>query len=396
MRKFVVLICLITSANIVFAELPGKAIPFILDSHVYIQGVVDDTIPISLIYDTGADRLYLDKDYMDLSPLGKRPYRKANARMGGAGNDGPQTVPIIIDTIPLRMGNVDYKEHITPIINLREILGRHTDGMIGNNAMFDKPLLVNYSAGYLLSLDDLTPSMLGGFTKLPAKFNDNRIDIECELKIDSLQTVKGTFRLDLGCGSTIILTNTTRKSLDLTGKPQAKCYYSNMGVGGDGTDINFRADSFKFLDELHNVVVSASYNTEGSLSDRAHIGIIGNDIICHYDLIIDAPNNTVYARRNSNADNSYQKSSKIQMGYLDRTDICDGWIVSSIYEGGIAENAGFEIGDIILSINGRPVKEISWEEQRKGLGLKGRTIYEVKKKNGDIVSYVLDINKEIL
>ena len=51
-----------------------------------------------------------------------------------------------------------------------------------------------------------------------------------------------------------------------------------MGVGGDGTEVNFRADSFKFLDELYNVVVSASYNTEGALSDRAYLGIIGNDI----------------------------------------------------------------------------------------------------------------------
>ena len=84
------------------------------------------------------------------------------------------------------------------------------------------------------------------------------------------------------------------------------------------------------------------------------------------------------------------------MGYIDRTDISDGWIVSSIYDGGIAQQAGFEIGDEILSINGRPVKEISWEEQRKGLGLKGRTTFQVKKKSGEIVSYILNIDKEIL
>lgn len=380
----------------VSAEIPEKAIPFILDSHVYIQGVLADTIPVSLIYDTGADRLYMDKDYMDLSAFGKLPFRKGKAKMGGAGNDGVHTVPIIIDTIPLQMGNVVYKEHITPIINLREILGRYTDGMIGNNALFDRPLLVNYTDGYILPLDSITASMLDGYTKLPAQFNDNRIDIECVLKIDSVQSVKGTFRLDLGCGSTIILTNAARKGLDLTGKPQAQCYYSNMGVGGDGTDVNFRADSFKFLDELYNVVVSASYNTEGALSDRSHLGIIGNDILCHYDLIIDAPNNALYARRNGNDDNSYQKSSSIQMGYIDRTDITDGWIVSSMYEGGIAQKAGFEIDDVILSINGRPVKEIPWEEQRMGLGLNGRTTYEVRKKNGEIVTYMLDIDKEII
>lgn len=81
-----------------------------------------DTIPVSLIYDTGADRLYMDKDYMGLSPFGKLPYRKGNAKMGGAGNGGLKTVPIIIDAIPLKMGDIVYKEHITPIINLREIL----------------------------------------------------------------------------------------------------------------------------------------------------------------------------------------------------------------------------------------------------------------------------------
>ncbi len=390
------LLTLLLSLLVVKAEITEKAIPFTLDSHLYIQGVVADTIPVSLIYDTGADRLYMDKDYMDLSTFGKLPYRKGKAKMGGAGNDGLQTVAIIIDTIPLKMGGVIYKEHITPIINLREILGRHADGMIGNNAVFDKPLFVNYTDEYLLSLDSLTTPMLEGYTKLPTHFNDNRIDIYCELKIDSVQSVKGNFRLDLGCGSTVILTNAAMKGLDLIGKPQAKCYFSNMGVGGDGINVEFRADSFKFLDELHNVVVSASDNTEGALSNRAYLGLIGNGILCHYDLIIDAPNNALYARRNSNNDNSYQKSSKIHMGYLDRTDITDGWIVCSMYEGGIAQQAGFEIDDIILSINGRPVKEISWEEQRKGLGLSGRTTYEVKKKSGEIVTYILDIAEEII
>ena len=212
------------------AEIPEKAIPFILDSHIYIQGMVADTIPVSLIYDTGADRLYMDKDYMDLSAFGKLPYRKGKAQMRGAGNGGLQTVTIIIDTVPLKMGDVVYKERITPIINLREILGRHADGMVGNNAVFDRPLLINYTDGYLLPCDSITAPMLEGYTKLPARFNDNRIDIECELKIDSVQSVRGAFRLDLGCGSTIILTNAARKGLDLTGKPQAKRYYSNMGL----------------------------------------------------------------------------------------------------------------------------------------------------------------------
>lgn len=398
MRKILSALMLLALPVIMSAnnQLPKDAIPFILDSHVYIQAVMADSVPVSLIYDTGADRLYLDKDYMELSAFGKLPHKIGKAKMGGAGNDGVQTIPIIIDPIKLEMGNVIHNETITPIINLREILGRYTDGMIGNNAVFNKPLIINYTDGYLMQVDALNDSILAGYTKLPAKFNDNRIDIDLELVIDSLQTVKGAFRLDLGCGSTIILTHETLSKLNLTGKRTADCYYSNMGVGGDGTDVSFRAQSFKFLDELNNIVISAAYNTEGSLSTRPHVGIVGNEILRHYDLIIDGPNEAIYARRNSDNNTDYQHSSKIQMGYLDRTDICDGWIVSSLYEGGIAQQAGFEIGDIILSINNRPVKEITWKEQRNGLGLNGETTYKVRKVDGQEVTYVLNIQNEII
>lgn len=378
------------------AEIPEGAIPFILDSHVYIQATLCDTVPVSIIYDSGADRLYLDKDYMALSDLEKQPFRKGKARMGGAGNDGAQTIPIIIDEIPMTMGKVVHKEKITPIINLREIIGRWTDGMIGNNAVFNRSLIINYSGGYLLPVDDITPDMLKEYTKIPAQFNDNRIDIEGELRIDSVQTLKGTFRLDIGCGSTVILTHAALKKLNLEAKPKVRSYYSAYGVGGDGTDINFRADSFAFLDTLTNIVISASQNDRGALSERNHLGVFGNDIISHYDWIIDAPHNTIYAKRNGNLKDDYRHSTKTGLGYTDRTDICDGWIVSALYEKSKAKNAGFEIGDIILSVNDRPVKDISWEEQRNGLHLTGPTKYQVRKADGSIVTYTIDIKEEML
>lgn len=45
-----------TPETIAKRGLPAEAMPFILDSHVYIQGVAMDTIPMSLIYDTGIIR----------------------------------------------------------------------------------------------------------------------------------------------------------------------------------------------------------------------------------------------------------------------------------------------------------------------------------------------------
>ena len=382
--------------NHAYSETPDKAIPFIFDSHLYIQGTLADSVHVSLIYDSGADRLYMDKDYINLSDFGKLPFKKGKAKMGGAGNGQPKTIDIIIDPVPVKMGSISHTERITPIINLREILGRHADGMIGNNAMWAKPLMVNYQDGYLLQLDSLSSSLLKGYTKLPAQLDDNRFDIECEMNIDSAQTLKGLFRLDMGCGSTVILTNAARKELNIDGKAQAVCYYSNMGVGGEGSDVNFRINSFKMLDVLSDVVISASYNTEGALSERPYLGIIGNEILGNYNFIIDAPNNAIYAKRNTTDSRSYQKSSRLQMSYIDRTDICDGWVISSLYDNGIAQKAGIEINDIILAINGEDVRDISWEEQRNGLNLEGNCIFKIKKKNGSIIDYILYVDKQII
>lgn len=41
----------------------------IFDSHLYLQVRLNDTIPVTIIYDTGADFLYLDEDYLKLNNL---------------------------------------------------------------------------------------------------------------------------------------------------------------------------------------------------------------------------------------------------------------------------------------------------------------------------------------
>lgn len=68
---------LLLSLSKSYASVPAGAIPFVLDSHVYVQAVIADSVPVSLIYDTGADRLYLDQDYMKLSDFGKLPLKKS-------------------------------------------------------------------------------------------------------------------------------------------------------------------------------------------------------------------------------------------------------------------------------------------------------------------------------
>ena len=75
---------------------------------------------------------YLDEDYLKLNNLQNAFGKKGTARMGGAGNNEPQSVDIFIEPIKIHCGELNYQNKITPVIKLRDILGKHTDGLLGN------------------------------------------------------------------------------------------------------------------------------------------------------------------------------------------------------------------------------------------------------------------------
>lgn len=391
---FILFVMALLSAG---ASVPPGSIPFIYFGHLYIQATLQDTVPVSMIYDTGASHICLDKTFMQLSHFLENRDDNCVAEMIGGGNNEFISVPVIDEPLKITMGRIDYTEEYNPILNFREVIGRHIDGLIGIESFANKIILINYADEYILPLAELNDSILDGFTRIPAQFKDNRIYVEAELKVDSLQTVKGPFILDSGAGNTLVLTSSVRESLDLTNKATSQFYSSNYGIGGDGTIGLFRADSFKMLDDLNDVVVYASFSTKGILAESEnYLGILGNGILSNYDLIIDDLNKSVYARPNQNRAKTYQSSSRYHMKFIDRTDICDGWVVTAIYDQGIAQQAGIETGDIILSINDRPTKEITWEEQRRGLDLNGNTKFKVLKKDGTTAVYTLHLRHQII
>lgn len=378
------------------AVVPEGAIRFVLDGHLYFQAELNDKIPVTLIYDTGSDFLYLDEDYLRLNDLNTAFGRKAKARMGGAGNGEPQPVDIFIDPVKIQCGKLSHKNKITPIIKLRSLLGRYIDGMLGNTSLLSTPLFVNFGESYIQQLDEVSPIMLDGYKKIDARFIDNRIDVKAKLQIDAVNSVEGWFRMDFGSGGSITLTNESASAFDLKDNPKAYYYTQAGGIGGGSNEFDIRAYSFTITDTLEDLVICCSQNEKGALSfGKDYIGLVGNKIWQLYDIIIDPKKKEIWVRRNGN-EPTFPKSSVTHMSYIDRTDICDGWIVNGLYKDGIAQQAGIEIGDIIIAINDRPVKEISWEEQRKGLGLIGKTKYTVKKANGTIVDYIVMIDRPII
>lgn len=307
------------------AAIPEGAIPFIFDRHLYFQCTLNDTIPVTLIYDTGADFLYLDQDYLKVNNLQNAFGRKGRAKIGGAGNSGPQSVEIFIEPVKIHCGDMEYQNKITPIIKLRDILGRHTDGLLGNTHLLTSPLEINFSEGYIKQLKKpFKDDLLDNYIKLDARFEKNRIDVKAKLQIDEKNTLEGWFRMDLGCGSSISLTNEAASSLNIDDIPKAYFRTQAGGIGGGSDQFIIRAAQFCMTDTLKDIVIDYSVNEKGALSfGKPYLGLIGNKIWSLYDIVLDPENSSVWVKRNKNK-GVYMQSSVTHMATFDRTDIYEG------------------------------------------------------------------------
>ena len=79
-----------------------------------------------------------------------------------------------------------------------------------------------------------------------------------------------------------------------------------------------------------------------------------------YNIIIDAKNSLLWLHR---FEPDTPPHPIYDFGFRNRTDICRGWIVSRLTRDGDAVNAGMELGDTIIAVNGRNVADYTWDEE---------------------------------
>lgn len=362
--------------------LPPGAIPMeYIAGHVYLHGTVCDSLPVYLLFDTGADLFYVDSLWFARS--GYVPTQMGKAVMRGGGGSNMVFLRLIQDSLILQTGIASVTSRMTPVLDFKNINGRKLDGIIGHSPMKDRCLEINYSDQYLryVAADTLEAA---GYTKLPFRMTRNRIYVPMRIQIDSVRVLEGDFMLDLGCRTGVTLTVPAGAKLDLKNYPGKKVFIETIsgGVGGAASAFTLKADSVTFAGfKMPSMVVDASQNTGGSLTDDHYAGLLGNSVLERFSLVIDYLGRVLYLKPNAD----FGKPDEwIAPGFsvIDRTDICDGWIVTGLYEGYIPE--GLQVRDTVVSWDGQDVQTLDIRKVPKEIGShtlgirRGEQVVEIK------------------
>jgi len=327
--------------------------------HLYLETSVNGH-PARLAFDTGAPYTCIDSTYLADSKL---QYKNiGRARMGGSGN-GQETVPIIINELTYIVADTEYTSKVSPVIQLKSILGDQADGLLGIDNMGGKVIAINYVdelMGFWNQLGDTT-----GYTSIPIRYENRRIYVPLSITIRDGNTVEGEALIDLGSGGSVTLTSAVASQHGVKEvSPQMHYSYFTGGIGGAASGSDFRAKSASVGGfTLNDITMDYSDNTEGALSNMEYIAIVGNDFWERFDMIINLQGNRLYLKPNIRFAEPF-KSPVHGFSYTDRSHTLGCWIVNCLYKDSNAEKAGLRNGDRISKINGRDVSDITLEEQK--------------------------------
>lgn len=296
---------------------------------------------LNFVFDTGSGGISLDSATVDRLQLESTPSEKTIRGIAGIRkvsfvyNHSLHLPGIVVDSLDFHINDYDI---------LTSVYGIKIDGIIGYSLLSRYIVRVNYDSMHIsLHTKGTIKYPRGGYLFKPIIANIPIVNGT----IKDEREVSSRLYFDTGAGMCLIFSNDfVEDSMFIRSK--TKWYESQAeGLGGkaamkQGVIRNFKLGPYRFrnvpsfiFDDVYNIT---SYPYLG--------GILGNDILRRFNLIINYEKREIHLLPNSHFKDQFDYSyTGIGMYYI------DGQIkIIDIMRGSPAEKAGLKSGDVVLSV----------------------------------------------
>ena len=360
---FVALFLMLHSAkaqNVQFDNLGGRRfveIPFEYHNNfIIVKTRLNNVLELNFIFDTGAQHsLVFKKLYTDL--LGATYERRIQI----VGSDLSQTLyAVVTRKLLLNVEDVVTFEKDLLVLEedyfkLDEITGIRIDGLLGGETFKHFVVKINYRKRTITLLRKREFRPPRKFDQIPLEIFESRPYLDSKVNFQSGDSITVKLLMDTGAGVPLLLYTNTHPDLKLPEKTIVGKLGKGLGGFLEGylgriqycsvgnSDFSNLITSFQQLDSL-------TIETQGRVNRN---GILGNQILSRFELIIDYPGATLYTRREKGFDDvfDYDRSGLTVLAV--GKDLRD-FLINSVLDNSPGAEAGIQKGDKIRKIKGIP------------------------------------------
>lgn len=336
---------------------PYVEIPFRYESNFIIVKVqLNGAFPLNFIFDTGAEHtLLFKKTFTDLLGV---DYGK---QIKIFGSDLQNFVHArIVRNIQFRVPPIDdvrmdFLVMEEDYLNMDELIGLSIDGILGAQFFRHHVVKIDYRRGIItLFKKDRVPKLGKKFIPYPVALNRNKPYLSANSFINQIDSAQLTLLLDTGAGIGLMLHSNTHEQIKL---PDNYIQTNlGMGIGGQingyiGRIARLNISNFSFT----NVIAGFQDVTHHELDRNAikRNGIIGNQILSRFTLIIDYPNSILYLKPEKKFKKKFEYD-KSGMTIVASGTYLNHFQIMHVITNSPAHHADILPGDQILRINGIP------------------------------------------
>lgn len=334
-------------------------IPFeLVTRHIMVKVRVNNSRPLSFVFDTGDKFGIVDTEVAN--ELGLK--LEGQVHVGGAGVE-KLAGSTVKDATWMLDGLDGFSQPVRlafPLGRLAARFGEDFDGIIGSDFIRQFVVEVDYQQRVLKLYDKDKFVYSGGGESVPVQVNsEGHPVLEGVVSPIDSEPIKGKFVLDLGSGGSLSLMSpvVSEHKLLTNGLKTIKA----IGVGGAGGRVTGQFGRVKSLQigkyTIANPVVLFSEDKAGANATSSLVGNIGQLIASRFKVFLDYPHNRIIFEPTSTFAEPMDRAGA---GFALTTEGKNHATVriTDVLENSPASEAGLQVDDIILSVDGTSSSEL--------------------------------------
>lgn len=352
---------------------------------IILQGQFDtfkDTL--NFILDTGSGGISLDSATADYFGLKGTPSNRTIRGIAGIRNVS------FLNNRTLHLSGLAIDSlnfHINDYSILTAVYGEKIDGIIGYSVFSRYIIKIDYdSAKVEFWTRGLYKYPRGGYLLKPVI---NTIPVQ-QLRVKDERTINARFLYDMGAGLNMMLSTDFLNDSALLSKKRKLYTKEAEGLGGK---IDMAMTVIKEVKlgpyKFRNVPIYVFNDTFNITSYPFLGGLIGNDILRRFNVVLNYDRRDIYLVPNSHFNEQFDYSyTGIELYYIDGKII-----IGDVAKGSPAEKAGLLEGDVVVAVNKNFSQNL--QQYKAAIQTTGDRLQLVIQRNGELVQFSFKV-KSIL